>query len=498
MNTVTQAFDLTNVKADRLRPFNFRRVEDAFFVSNDLGEFVILDAADFRAFVEGDLDAESDVFKDLAAKGFIASGGMSEDEYRTRFWARREHVMYGPTLHALVLTERCNLGCQYCHSSIVGMKRTDTDMSEETARQCVDFALQTPSPGLTIEFQGGEPLANWDVLKATVLYAQERNKEVGKSLSFSLVTNMTLMTEEKLDFLLENKVQICTSIDGPEDLHNKVRIYRDGNSWEASTGWLKRVNERYVEMGLDPNLYHAEALPTITRHALGRHKEVVDQYVSMGCRAVFIRVLDPFGFAAATHKKLGYSMDEFLEFYEAALDYILELNRQGTQVMERLAAIMLSKMMGGYDPNYLDLRTPGGCGIGQLAYHPSGQIYSSDEGRMVAAMGDDFFLIGDVAKDKLADVMDSAKVRALVVASTNEALPGCASCAYKVYCGQQPEYNYVTQGSLQGRMLESTWCKKHMGIFDYLVKRLKNADEDEMEMFRRWTINRPQEHFLQD
>ncbi len=498
MTTVSQPFELSNVKADRLRPFNFRRVEDAYFVSNDLGEWSILGADDFKKFVEGELPVDGTLFKDLAEKGFVSSGGMSDEEYERRFWLRREHVMYGPSLHALVLTERCNFGCQYCHSSIVGMKREDTDMSEETAHQCVDFALQSPSPGLTIEFQGGEPLANWDVLVSTVKYAQEQNKTLKRELSFSLVTNMSLMTEEKLEFLIENKVQICTSIDGPKELHNKVRIYKGGDSWELAQSWLKRVNERYVELGLDPNLYHAEALPTVTKHALPLHKEIVDTYVNMGCRAVFIRVLDPFGFAAASSKTLGYSMDEFLEFYEKTLDYILELNRNGTQVMERLAAIMLNKMMNSFDPNYLDLRTPGGCGIGQLAYHPSGRIYSSDEGRMVAAMGDEFFLIGDVATDKLADVMDSPKVRALVVASTNEALPGCSSCTYKTFCGQQPEYNYVTQGSLQGRMLESTWCKKHMGIFDYLVKRLKNADEEEMEMFRRWTINRRQEHFLQE
>jgi uncharacterized protein len=191
-------------------------------------------------------------------------------------------------------------------------------------------------------------------------------------------------------------------------------------------------------------------------------------------------------------------MDEFLEFYKNALDYIIELNKQGVQVMERLSAIMLSKMIAGYDPNYLDLRSPGGCVIGQLAYHPTGKVYTSDEGRMVAAMGDEFFLLGHVDDLDYREMMGSSRVRAMVLASTNEGLPGCSTCAYKLYCGQQPEYNYVTQGSLQGRMPESSWCQKHMGIFDYLVRRLKDADEEERAILERWTINRAQDHFLQD
>lgn len=496
MSTDFQSFDLESVKVDELRLFNFRRLDDYYFLSNDFGAWAILDDEQFNALVEGRLAKDDALYKELSEKGFVGTQ-VSDAEFRDRIWARRNHTMHGPILHALVLTERCNLGCQYCHSSIVGMKRKDTDMSIATAEQCVDFALQTPASGLTIEFQGGEPLANWEVLTHAVEYAREQNKLVGKELSFSLVSNMTLMTDERLDWLIENKVQLCTSIDGPEALHNKVRIYKEGNSWEAATGWLKRINARYAELGLDPDLYRAEALPTITRHSLPHYKEIVDTYVELGARAIFLRVLDPFGFAAASSKTLGYSMSEFLEFYMNSLEYIIELNKQGTQVMERMAAIMLAKIIGGYDPNYLDLRTPGGGAVGQVGYHPTGRIYTSDEGRMVAAMGDEFFHIGDVATDSFADVMESPKVRALVLASTNDGLPGCSTCAYKTYCGQQPEYNYVTQGSIQGRMPESTWCQKHMGIFDYLVRRLRAADEQEMEIFRRWTINRPQEYFLQ-
>jgi len=190
-------------------------------------------------------------------------------------------------------------------------------------------------------------------------------------------------------------------------------------------------------------------------------------------------------------------MEQYIEFYIEAVDYIIELNKQGVQVMERNAAIMLSKMIADYEPNYLDLRSPGGAVIGQIGYHPDGRIYSSDEGRMVGAMGDDAFCIGTL-DNTYQELMTSASTRALVIAGTNYGQPDCVSCVYRPYCGQQPEYNYKTQGTINGRMRDSTWCRKHKYIFDYLAKRLHDADADDMAMFDRWTTNRPQEHFLQE
>ena len=255
-------------------------------------------------------------------------------------------------------------------------------------------------------------MANWETLQHVVEYARQKNALANKALSFALVTNLSLMTEDKLDYLLDRKVQICTSLDGPADLHDKIRIFKDGGSaHERVMHWMKRINQRYAETGLDGNLYRVEALPTITRPSLGRWKDIVDQYVEVGCRAIFLRKLDPFGFAARSVKTLGYSMDEFLEFYAHAVDYIIELNRQGTQVMERHAAIMLGKILGDDEPNYLDLRTPGGAVIGQLGYAPDGAVYSSDEGRFVAAMNDELFRLGTV-EDSYRALMTAASTRA--------------------------------------------------------------------------------------
>jgi His-Xaa-Ser system radical SAM maturase HxsB len=465
-------------------------------VSTDLGDHALLEPHEFRALVQGQLQPGTTVHDTLAQRNFFAADlDISKQVER---WRRKKHYLFhGPTLHAFVLTHRCNHGCQYCHSSIVGMHRTDTDMPIDVAERAVDLAFQTTSPALTIEFQGGEPLANWEVLQHVVEYARQKNALAGKTLSFALVTNMSLMDDAKLDYLIDRKVQLCTSLDGPEDLHNRIRIYKTGNSHELTTGWMRKINQRYRDLGLDENLYRVEALPTITRFSLERWQDIVDQYVAMGCRAVFLRKLDPFGFAAQTSKTLGYTMDEFLQFYERAVDYIIELNRKGVQVMERHAGIMLSKILGDDEPNYLDLRTPGGAVLGQLGYAPDGGVYSSDEGRFVAAMGDDMFRIGTV-DDSYHALVTNAQTRALVMAGLNDGQPDCVACVYKPWCGQQVEYNYKTQGSLHGRMRDSIWCRKHKHIFDYLMRKLADASADDMAMFQRWTTNRVLEHFVQE
>ena len=363
-------------------------------------------------------------------------------------------------------------------------------MSIEMAERAVDLAFQTTAWAMTIEFQGGEPTANWDVLRHVVEYARQKNVTAKKVLSFALVTNLSLMDDEKLDYLLDRHVQICTSLDGPRrPAQQDPHLPATATATSCWSRWMKKINQRYADMGLDVNQYRVEALPTITRPSLTRWKEIVDQFVEVGCRAIFLRKLDPFGFAAKSAKTLGYSMDEFLEFYANAVDYIIELNRQGVQVMERHAAIMLNKILADEEPNYLDLRIPGGACIGQLGYAPDGSIYSSDEGRFVASMGDDMFKIGTV-DDSYHDLMTNAATRALVMAGLNDGQPDCVSCVYKPWCGQQVEYNYKTQGSLHGHMRDSTWCKKHKSIFDYLMHKLESADERDMEMFRLWTTNR--------
>jgi uncharacterized protein len=478
-----------------LVPVRFRAIGPDVLLTNPFGDWVFVTTDEMRALVRGELAPGTALHDKLGKRNFLRSKVDAAVEAE-RLSRKKRFLNYGPILHMCVVTLRCNETCVYCHASRADMDAVHTDMTKETGEQMVDFVLQSTSPSVTIEFQGGEPLVNFPVLKHVVEYAIERNRAYGKELGFTMVSNLALMDDEKLAFLVDHKVQICTSIDGPEPIHTKQRLLVSGSSWQESVRWIEKINKRYVDMGLDPTLYHVEALLTTTREALKIPTQIIDTYLSLGCRAIFLRPVDPFGFAEKTAKKIEYDRKAYHDFYRTAVEHILSLNRKGEQVLERYAAIFLTKILEDDDPNFLDIRSPGGSGIGALAYNYDGTIYSSDEGRMMAATGDDFFALGHVATAKYREVMRHPTIRALVLASIREVQPDCEACTYAPYCGIQPEHNYRTLGSIFGRPRESTICSVHKGIQDYLFEKLRDDDPETLAILRRWTTVRARSHFL--
>ncbi len=477
--------------------FRVREVSGSFVVTNAQGDWVVLTAAEFKAFGEGTVERGTDLWDRLKVANLIRSE-FDVPAAVARLKKRMKFLENGPNLHMLIVTLRCNETCVYCHASRADMEAVHTDMSAEVAEKSIELALGSPSPFITIEFQGGEPLVNFTVVKHAIEYGQRRALEVGKSIEFTMVSNLALMDEEKLSFLLDHKVQICTSIDGPEHLHDKQRKLIASSAFKAAVHWINRINEAYIERGLDPSLYHVEALLTTTREALSRGREIVDTYKSLGCRALHLRPIDPFGFVEKTASRVEYPREEYLKFYRDTTDYIIELNKKGEQILERYAAIFLTKILNGEDPNFLDIRSPSGAGISAIAYNYDGLVFAGDEARMMHETGDDTFLLGRVGELTYDAMMKHPTIRSLVLASNVNGRPDCVNCAYNPYCGADAVHTYKTQGSLSGRMRESTVSAVHKGIMDYLFEKIREGDPETMEVFRRWTINRSRDHFVQE
>jgi uncharacterized protein len=477
-------------------PFKHRNVDGKVLITNTEGSFLLLSNDDFHAFAEGTVPKETPLYTRLAERNFVRAEANTKN-IADRMRTKKLFLNAGPNLHIVVVTLRCNETCVYCHASRADMKDTHTDMTEAIAEQTIEKIFATTNESITLEFQGGEPLVNFPVVKRIIEMAREKNKVANKRLEFTMVSNLSLMDEEKLAYLVENKVQICTSIDGPEHLHDKQRKLPGLSAHKSATVWIKRINEAYAQMGLDPTLYHVEALLTTTREALPKWKEIVDTYVGLGCRALFLRPVDPFGFADKTGHRIEYPRSDYMDFYRNATDYIIELNKQGVEILERFAAIFLTKILGGEDPNFLDIRNPCGAGIGQIAYNYDGKVFTCDEGRMLHEMGDSTFLIGDVATTSYRDLMGHETVRALAIASNLDAQPDCVNCTYQPYCGVCPVHNHRTQGTIFGRMRESSLCAVHKGIQDHLFAKLGGADPQVIEILKKWTTVRDRTHFLQ-
>jgi His-Xaa-Ser system radical SAM maturase HxsB len=462
----------------------FRRLGGRVLLTNETGRFADLTEEQFRSFAAGTLPEDDPLFTDLCRRGFVRDR-LDFPEVAAAYLKRSGPLFHsGPSLHMMVVTLRCNQACHYCHSSAVSPSRTDTDMDLETARRTVDFIFDTPNPTICIEFQGGEPMLNWPVVKFVVQYARLKNKAYKKRLILALVSNFTLMNEERLQFLQENYVSLCTSLDGPPELHDQNRPFLGGGAaQEKVVGWLKTIRER-CELRPEKRYYLPGALMTTTRFSLPKHKEIVDLYAGLGLEQIFIRPLSPIGYAKRVWDKIGYSVEDYLEFYERSLTYILELNRSGKMLVERKALVLLTKILRGEDPGYMDLRSPAGAVLGCLAYNYDGRIFVSDEGRMVDHSGDERFCVGQIGKSSWADVVDHPTTKACVMASTLDSQPLCAQCAYKPYCGVEPVFHYETQRSVWGQLPSSDWCRGWMGAFDIIFEKLRSPED--RKIFESW------------
>ena len=481
MSTAAVVPELPRLHPTKTGFFRFRRLKDDYLITNDFGRYCILTAPEFKSFVEGSIDGSSPLYGKLSRDGFIRD--RMDFDALTSVWRTRNRFLWqAPSLHIVVVTLRCNHRCLYCQANSVSMKDKSSDMSLETARKVVDRIFESVSPAVTIEFQGGEPLANWPAVEFIVGYARKKNLKAGKSLWINLVTNLSLLDGEKLKFLLKNQVNFCTSLDGPEKLHDKNRLFVGGESHAGAVRWFKEIHKKTAR-----KKFRIDALLTVTRFSLPHYKEIVDEYAGLGMRGIYLRSLSRLGLARGTWDKIGYEPDEFLEFYRKALDYILVVNKR-KNFFEQTARLFLAKILGDYDPNFLDLRSPCGAGIGQIAYNFDGGLYTCDEGRMFSRMGDESFRIGSVNDGSYLESVSHPTVRALSVASCLDNQVRCSQCAYKPYCGICPIQCYAEQGDIMGRMPSNSRCRIQMGILDILFERLRDPKIE--KIFRKWIRER--------
>ena len=132
------------------------------------------------------------------------------------------------------LTNQCNLSCQYCYEfgedKVATPEGKPKFMDFETAKASVDFLLDQSSGrrGIHITFFGGETLMNFPLLKQVVDYATTQAASHGREIDFSLTTNATLLTPAIIRFLSENRIGVTVSMDGPPELHDKLRVFANG------------------------------------------------------------------------------------------------------------------------------------------------------------------------------------------------------------------------------------------------------------------------------
>jgi len=135
----------------------------------------------------------------------------------------------------LHVAHTCNLNCEYCFASQGKYNGERAVMSYEVGKRALDFLVENSGGrrNLEVDFFGGEPLMNFDVVKRLVAYARSIEKEKGKNFRFTLTTNGMLIDDDVIDFANKEMSNVVLSLDGRKEIHDRYRVDYAGNgSWE--------------------------------------------------------------------------------------------------------------------------------------------------------------------------------------------------------------------------------------------------------------------------
>lgn len=476
----------SSIAADRLGFFRWGRVAGNVLVTTDGGDWVFLSEPEFAQLLAGEITEGHPRFAQLRAGGFLRDG-LDLDALATRLARRVGHIARGPELHVVTMTRRSDGG----HGAPSAAPDARTDLDRRTAERIVDVALQSTSPSVSFELQGhaGEPLLNVDGVRHLVEFARATNERAaGKTLRFTLVSNLSGMTNETAEWLIANDVAVRTWLDGPADVHDWNRTWTVAGAHADVVRWIEWIDRRYRELGRDPDVWHVDARVTTTRRTLSAWREVVDEYVTRGLRSIHLRPQSPLGLDADAWQTIGYTADEYIAFYERAFGYIVELNRRGVHLAEATASMFLNKILPSGDPAAGEIQSPCSGGTSEFAYDVDGRVFPGDEARRVDAFGDPIFALGDVRELTIPDVVRHPTVRTIAAASLLDAQPMCADCWNKPFCGISPVSTYVREGDLFGQRPRCFECKEHMTVGRTLFALLANENDRETRaILERWT-----------
>ena len=337
---------------------------------------------------------------------------------------KRKTVVKALCLH---IAHDCNLACQYCFAEEGEYHGRRALMSFEVGKKALDFLIANSGNrrNLEVDFFGGEPLMNWEVVKQLVEYGRSKEKEYNKNFRFTMTTNGVLLNDETMEYCNREMSNVVLSLDGRKEVNDKMRPFRGG---KGSYDLIVPKFQKFAEMRGDRDYY---VRGTFTRHNLDFSKDVME-FADLGFRSMSIEpvVAAPEEEYAIREEDLPQIMEEYDRLAEEYLKrkkegrgfnffhFNIDLN-QGPCVAKRLS----------------------GCGSGTeyLAVTPWGDLYPCHQ-----FVGQEEFLLGNVdtgvTNERIRDEFKLCNVYAK---------DKCRDCFARFYCsGGCAANSYNFHGSI--------------------------------------------------
>lgn len=315
----------------------------------------------------------------------------------------------------------CNLRCKYCFADGEGYDREKKLMSFEVAKKSIDFLIRSSGSrrNIEVDFFGGEPLMNMEVVKDTVSYARSIEKQHGKNFRFTITTNATLLTEDIMDYLEQNMVNIVLSLDGRKEVQDRIRTRLDeGGTYEDI---LPRINSMVQRREKSGKQYYIRG--TFTSGNLDFYEDI-KHFIGLGYKEISIEPV-----VLPSDNKLSIK-EEHLEQIFQQYDKILK------ELLENKDVTFYHLNVDIYGGTCIYKRLSGcGAGFEYIAVTPGGDIYPCHQ-----FIGNRDFYMGNVQ-----DGIVNGKVQADCRKSNIYRKTECRECWARFFCSggcQANNYNF--------------------------------------------------------
>lgn len=329
----------------------------------------------------------------------------------------------------LHVAHTCNLNCSYCFASQGKYHGERAIMSYEVGKRALDFLVENSGTrhNLELDFFGGEPLMNFDVVKQLVAYARSIEKEKGKNFRFTLTTNGVLIDDDVIDFANKEMSNVVLSLDGRKEIHDRFRVDYAGNgSWEKIVPKFQRLVNARGKKGYYMRGTFTHANPDFLED---------------------IRTMLDLGFTELSMEPVVTAPNDPSALTEADRRIVMEQ-------YEKLAELMLKRDAEGKPFTFyhymIDLKGGpciykriSGCGSGTeyMAVTPWGDLYPCHQ-----FVGDEKFRLGDIWHG-----VDNTTIQNEFASCNVYAREECRDCWARLYCSGGCAANaYHATGSVRG------------------------------------------------
>lgn len=327
----------------------------------------------------------------------------------------------------LLIAMDCNLRCEYCFASTGDYGTGRALMSFETSKKAIDFLLEESADreNLEVDFFGGEPTMNWDVLVETVKYARSKEKEYNKNFRFTVTTNGILLDDAKIDFINNEMNNVVLSIDGRKDVNDRMRHRADG------TGCHDQIMKNYKKLISKRGDKEYYMRGTYTKYNLDFSNDVMHMY-GEGFDQVSVEpvVADP-KMPYAIHED---DLPEIFKEYENLSLKLIDIEKKGE-------FCNFYHFMIDLDQGPCVIKRLRGCGSGNeyVAISTDGDIYPCHQ-----FVGMDDFKMGNLYDGTFNTTMKDYFAQTHIYNK-----PECRKCWAKFYCsGGCNANNYIYAGDV--------------------------------------------------